>query len=278
MLGDRTPTDRAKDRRESLMWMTLAAAGTLTKLGFSLISRKQFALGTVVNEFVVVSIILIALIPSAVKASHQLGLPGGPLITAKLNGEPRPYRWGEVLIAGVLWSVIALVVLMITVFAGVGLLAHFFPSLVPHFPAYQIQQGWIVKPSRSWLAAYIVTLALSAGVQEEILFRFVLMGVFSRALMTISGNADKPPSRGQLWFVNIVQAYFFGLWHLIADFHLSSGIVGLGELAIRPLAQHETLLGVFFGWLYLRHGLETSMVSHTFFDSMPLIGVPFATK
>jgi membrane protease YdiL (CAAX protease family) len=123
-----------------------------------------------------------------------------------------------------------------------------------------------------------VTSALSAGVQEEILFRFVLMGVFSRALMTISSNADKPPSKGQLWLVNIVQAYFFGLAHLIADFHLSNGIVGLGELAIRPLVQHETLLGVFFGWLYLRHGLETSMVSHIFFDSLPLIGVPFATK
>ena len=280
MLGSCTPEDRARDRRESLIWMILAGAGTLTELGFSLIGRKHFAPGTVVDnlEFIVTSTVLIALIPFAVKASRQLGLPGGPLITAKLNGEPQSYGWGEVFIAGVLWSVIALVVLMIAVAISIGLLRYFFPSLVPHIPAHQIQQGWIVKPSRSWLAAYIVTLAVSAGVQEEILFRFVLMGIFSRALMTITGNVDQPPSRGQLWLVNIVQAYFFGLAHLIPDFHLFSGIVGLGELAIRPLVQHETLLGVFFGWLYLRHGLESSMVSHTFFDLLPLIGVPYATK
>jgi membrane protease YdiL (CAAX protease family) len=89
---------------------------------------------------------------------------------------------------------------------------------------------------------------------------------------------DQPPGRGQLWLVNIIQAYFFGLAHLIPDLHRRSGIVGLLKLAIRPLVQHETLLGVFFGWLYLRHGLETSMVSHTFFDSLPLIGVLFAIK
>ena len=135
-----------------------------------------------------------------------------------------------------------------------------------------------MKPSRSWLAAYVVTLAVSAGVQEEILFRFVLMAVFSRALVTNRGNVDQTLSRSQLWLVNVVQAYFFGLAHLIVNFHLTSGLVGLGELAIRPLVQPQTLSGVFLGWLYLRHGLETSMVSHIIFDSLPLVGVPFASK
>lgn len=280
MHGDSAPADSARDRRESLMWMTLAAAGTLIPLGFSFISRKHLAPGTGVNnlEFIFISTVLIALIPFAVKASRQLGLPGGPLLTAKLNGEPEPYGWAEVFIAGLLWSLIALVVLIIALAVAFILLAYFFPSLVPHIPAHQVQQGRIVKPSESWLVASVVTSALSAGVQEEILFRFVLMAFFSRALTTFSGNVDQPPSRGQLRLVNIVQAYFFGLAHLISDFHLSSGIDGLGELAIRPLVQPQTLSGLFFGWLYLRHGLETSMVSHIFFDSLQLVLVPFAIK
>ena len=262
------------------MWMILAGAGTCIRLGFSFISRKHFAPGTVVDnpiEFIVLSIVLIALIPFAVKDSHQLGLPGGPLITSKLNGKPQPYGWGEVLIAGVLWSVIALVVLMIALVVSFSLLAYFSHSLVPHLP-YPIQQPHFVKPSEIWLATYVLTSALSAGVQEEILFRFVLMALFTRALITISGNVDQPPGSGQLWLVNIIQAYFFGLAHLIPDFHRRSGIVGLLKLAIRPLVQPQTLTGVFFGWLYLRHGLETSMVSHIFFDLLALIGVSAAIR
>jgi membrane protease YdiL (CAAX protease family) len=258
--------------------------GTLIPLGFSFISRTHLALGTVIDnpiefivKFIVPCMVLTALIPFAVKANRQFDLPGGPLITANLNGEAQPYGWGEVLIAGVLWPIFALVVIviaMIALFVGIGLLAYFFPSLArprarTHLPPRQIQPGLVVRPSGIWIVCSVVIFAFSAGVQEEILFRFVLVGVFSRALMTISANAEQP-SRRQFWLANIMQAYCFGLAHLLPDFHLTSGIVGLGELTIRPFVQPQTFSGLFLGWLYLRHGLETSMVSHIFFDLLVL--------
>jgi membrane protease YdiL (CAAX protease family) len=98
------------------------------------------------------------------------------------------------------------------------------------------------------------------------------MGVFSRALSGISANSDLLPTRGHLWLANILQAYFFGLAHLKSDLHQARGIVRLGKVVVLIFD------GVFFGWLYLRKGLETSMVSHMFFDLLPLIGVPFAIK
>ncbi len=281
MCGDRTPEDRARDRRESLTWMILAGLGTIIPLGFSFISRTHLTPGTGISvpiEFIVFSTVLIAAIPFAVKVNHQLALPGGPLITATLNREPQPYAWREVLLAGVLWSVIALVVLMIALFVGVGLLLYFFPSFVPRIPARQIQRAPVVKPSGIWLVSSVVVSAVAAGVQEEILFRFVLMGVVSWALTTIRGTADQRPGRGQLWLANVVQAYFFALAHLVSDFHVAKGIVGVGQVAIRSLVQPQTFAGVFFGWLYLRSGLETSMVSHIFIDLLALIEVPAAIR
>ncbi len=270
-----TPQDRARDRRESLMWMILATAGTVIPLGFVFVSRTHFPPGTPSYnpvEFVFISGVLIALIPFAVKANHQLGLPGGPLITAALNHEPKPFGWGEVVLGGVLWSVTALVVWMIAIAAGVGLLLYFFPSFLPILKSHYPHSGPTVRPSAIWLVSDLVTSALSAGVQEEILFRFVLMGVFSWALSAVSGDSDQPTSR-QLWIANIAQAYFFGLAHLRFDFHLAKGVVGLGKVLIHPLILPQTVSGIFFGWLYLRKGLETSMVSHMFFDLLQLIGL-----
>jgi len=244
------------------MWMILATAGTLIPLGFGFISITHFAPGThlrVSPEFIAISTVLIALIPLAVKINHKLDLPGGPLIIATLSREPQPYRWGEVVLGGTLWAVVWVTI----IFLGTGLFLYFFPAFIPKHP---INKMPIVKPSELWLLCGAVTSAFSAGVQEEILFRFVLIGVFSRTLMFISGTMDQRPNRRQLWLANIIQAYFFGLAHLLLDFHLTSGIVGPGELSIRPLVQPQTFGGIFLGWLYLRHGLETSMVSHIFFD------------
>src|ERR1700684_2400022 len=173
MSGDPTPQDRASDRRESLMWMILAGLGTTIPLGFSLITRTYPAPGALVRDsFIIESAVLIAAIPFAVKVNHKLDLPGGPLITSMLNHEPLPYGWGEVVLGGVLWSVI----FNVAVFAGVGFLLYFFPSFIPAHPVRQVPA---VKPSAIWLVSAIVTSAFSAAVREEILFRFVLLGVFS---------------------------------------------------------------------------------------------------
>jgi membrane protease YdiL (CAAX protease family) len=268
MSRDRTDVERERDRRESFIWMILAGLGTLIPVGFSFIGRTHLRSATSISswiEFIVVSSGLIAAIPFAVKVNHELDLPGGPLIIATLRREPQPYRWREVLLAGVLWAVIALVVLVIGVSVVVGLLLCFLPSYVPHIPR-SIQHAPIVKPSEIWLVSSVVISAVSAGVQEEILFRFVLMGVSLRVLMALSGNVDQPASRSQLWLANLVQAYFFGLWHLLYGFHTAQGFSGAVRVAIRSFVKPQTFDGIFLGWLYLRSGLETSMVSHIFVD------------
>lgn len=140
--------------------MILAGLGTLVPIGFSFIARPHLAPGALIYypvEFIVFSALLIVAIPSAVKVNHKLNLPGGPLIAATLNCEPQPYGWGEVVLGGVLWSVIALVLLLIALFVGVGLLLYFFPSFIPPIWGPHIHLGRGVKPSAIWLVSEIVT-------------------------------------------------------------------------------------------------------------------------
>lgn len=280
MSDDRTPEARARDRRESLTWMILAGLATLVPMGFSVMSGTHLPPGTwsVSIEVVVFSAVLIAAIPFVVRINHQFDLPGGALITAIVNREPRPYGWAEVLLAGVLWSVIALVLLVIILVVGVALLFVFFRSFLPTIPARRIQQAPTAKQSAIWLVFGVVITAVSAGVQEEILFRLVLMGVVSWALITITGNEDQGLGRGQLWLANLVQGYFFGFAHFVSDLHMPKGIFGMGQIVVRPFLQPQTLTGVFLGWLYLRDGLETSIVSHIFFDLLPVLAVRAAVR
>jgi hypothetical protein len=251
------------------MWLILAIGDTLIELGFGFISGVHVAPEILIRgtiEFIVVSVVLVAMIPFAVKVNHELGLPGGPLIAAKLNGEEQPYRWSRVLRDGVLWSVVARVALMIAVFVGVGWLLYFFPSFVPPIPAHQIHYAPVAMPSASWRVFRVVIFAVLAGVREEILFRLVLMAVFSWALMIAKTDVDRRPSRSQLWLATIMQAYCFGLVHLVPGSYRARGIVGVRGFAIRTLVLPQTWAGVFFGRLYLKRGLETSIVAHIFWD------------
>ncbi len=256
------------------MWMILAVIGTLIQLGFGFINRTRSAPGTFVRgsiEFIVVSAVLISAIPFAVKANRELGLPGGPLITAKLNGEEQPYRWSPLFLGGVLWSVVG----MVTVFVGQALFVVFILRLT--VSAHQIHHAPIVRPSASWLVFSALVSSISAGVREEILFRFVLIGVFSWALVFISSSADRRPTRTQLWLAIIVQAYCFGAVHWLPGSYLAGGIFGVREIGI--LVQPQTWAGAFFGLLYVERDLETSIVAHTFWDLIwNLFWLPFRMR
>ena len=256
------------------MWMILAVMGTLIELGFSFVSGTQSAPGAFVRgsiEFIVVSAVLISAIPFAVKVNRELGLPGGPLITAKLNGEEQPYRWSLIFLGGILWSVVG----MVTVLVGQALFVVFI--LRPTVPAHQIHHAPIVRPSASWLVFSALVSSISAGVREEILFRFVLIGVFSWALVFIRSSADRRPTRTQLWLAIIMQAYCFGAVHWRPGSYLASGIFGVREVGI--LVMPQTWAGVFFGMLYLKRDLETSIVAHTFWDLIwNLIWLPFRMR
>ena len=76
----------------------------------------------------------------------------------------------------------------------------------------------------------------------------------------MSRDSRGHPGRRALWVVTFVQGYLFGLIHLAplagTMFHSTP------KLLLGALVMPQTWEGVVFGRLYLRRGLEASIIAH----------------
>jgi membrane protease YdiL (CAAX protease family) len=130
-----------------------------------------------------------------------------------------------------------------------------------------------VAPGR--IAFVGTSVAIAAAVSEEIQFRFVLFAIFGWIALLMSRDSRGHPGRRALWMVTIVQGYLFGLIHLAplagTLFHST------WRLLLGGLVMPQTWEGVVFGRLYLRRGLEASIIAHASMDvalfAMAAIGV-----
>ena len=119
-----------------------------------------------------------------------------------------------------------------------------------------------VAPGR--IAIVGASVAIAAAVSEEIQFRFVLYAILGWFAAIMSRDPRGYPRRGALWTVTIAQGYLFGLIHLapVAGtlFHST------WQLLLGGLLMPQTWEGVVFGRLYLRRGLEASVIAHASMD------------
>ena len=74
----------------------------------------------------------------------------------------------------------------------------------------------------------------------------------------VSKTADGRPTLAVLWIANILAAVLFGLGHLPA----TAALVPLTPLVVTRAIVLNGLIGVGFGYLYFKHGLESAMISH----------------
>jgi membrane protease YdiL (CAAX protease family) len=107
--------------------------------------------------------------------------------------------------------------------------------------------------------------AIAAAVSEEIQFRLVLFAVFTWIARLITRDSTVgQSSRGVLWFATILQAYVFGMVHLLplagAMFHSTP------RLMLGAVLMPQTWEGIVFGRLYLKRGLEAAMLAHATMD------------
>lgn len=103
------------------------------------------------------------------------------------------------------------------------------------------------------------------GVSEEILLRWGLMSVLALAALKL--GLARPAS---IWAGNIAAALIFAFGHLPALYAL---VDPPGWLVAAVLAGNGSV-GIIFGWLFARRGLEAAMIAHALAH---LIGVPVAT-
>lgn len=255
-------TDRNVLRRESALLAALAIGGAVIEYPLAL-AIKSLDPSEIVRAlpFLGVTFALAALIPLSVRLSAELGLPGAPLIAAKLAREKIHFSirsllrvsFGYALLAAAAGaSVLVLVIVpLVLIQHGGG------PGLeLPKTPMLTVAPGRI--------ALVGATVAIAAAVSEEIQFRFVLYALLGWIVRLMSRDSRGHPGRRALWLVTIAQGYLFGLIHLAplagTLFHST------WRLLLGGLVMPQTWEGVVFGRLYLRRGLEASIIAHASMD------------
>jgi hypothetical protein len=263
---------RASRRRESAILAALAIAGAVVEypLAFALKSLDRSELVRAL-PFLGVTMVMAALIPLSVRLSAELGLPGAPLIAAKCAGEKLHFSIRSLLRVSIGYAVLAAVAgasVLALVIVPLVLIQHGGSGLtVPKTPMLTVAPGRIAFVGAS--------VAIAAAVSEEIQFRFVLYALLGWIARLMSRDSRDHPGRRALWVVTFVQGYLFGLIHLAplagTMFH------SIPKLLIGAMVMPQTWEGVVFGRLYLRRGLEASIIAHATMDvtlfAMAAIGV-----
>jgi membrane protease YdiL (CAAX protease family) len=253
---------RAALRRQSALLAVLAIVGAVVEypLALTLKSLDLPELGRSL-PFLGVTVVLAALIPLALRLNGRLGLPGAPLLAAKIEGEKLHFSirsllrvsFGYALLAAIAGAtVLAMLIvplLLISRGAGGGL-------KLPKMPMLDVAPGRL-----AFVGALV---AIAAAISEEIQFRLVLYAILGWIARLVSRDSRGHPGRGALWIVTFAQGYAFGLIHLAplagSMFHSTP------RFLIGGLVMPQTWEGVVFGRLYLRRGLEASIIAHGSMD------------
>ena len=100
----------------------------------------------------------------------------------------------------------------------------------------------------------LATRMLYGGVSEEIMLRWGMMSLLAWLLLRV-----RAPRGTALWAANVGAALLFGLGHFPALFAvLPDPPMHLVALVLLANAG----LGILFGWLFMRRGLECAMLAH----------------
>src|SRR5574340_13662 len=130
----------------------------------------------------------------------------------------------------------------------------FQPGLVTQLGTNALAGTSAVKPEawKGFLASFY------GGIDEEILLRLCVMSFLVWLGRFVSKTAEGKPTLAVLWTANVLAAVLFGLGHLPA----TAALVPLTPLVITRAIVLNGLIGVGFGYLYFKHGLESAMISH----------------
>lgn len=119
--------------------------------------------------------------------------------------------------------------------------------------------------SASYPVGYQLVLAsVKAGIVEELACRFFLVSLFVWLGSLFKRSHDGRPTRGVYWGAILLAGLIFGWGHVDArlgipeaPFEMLTGIMIL-----------STFLGIFFGWLFWKLGIEWAIFAHFAYDAL----------
>jgi membrane protease YdiL (CAAX protease family) len=180
--------------------------------------------------------------------ASRVGL-GAPILDSATHGESVTSRVRSILPLGIILGVIGTLLIL-------GLETFYFqPAMLKELGNAAVTLNLQTSPPAAWkgfLASFY------GGIAEEILLRLFMMSFFVWLGHFISKTVEGKPTAAVIWIANILAAILFGLGHLPALVPL----VPLTPLVIARAVVLNGLLGIVFGWLYWKRGLEAAMISH----------------
>lgn len=209
------------------------------------------AIGAVQTGVLVVGAVLLGL-----AAARRTGL-GAPVSWALACGAPIAQT-----LARAFGSVRRFLVTPIVLGLGLGLVAALVDGLLfmPLVPELRALGHKALRDVALWKGALA---CLYGGITEEILLRLLGMSGITLLLKRLWPGASARPAGEPLpalllWIASGIAALLFALGHLPA----AKALMPLGPLVIVRILVLNAGLGLAFGWLYMRRGLEAAMLGH----------------
>lgn len=228
---------------------TIAVIPYTLELQSSVLASLSISLPALVAAQLAQSAVLFAVMISVgMLLARRVGL-GAPIVEAATRGEPITDRMRSILPVSILIGIMGALVII-----GLEVLV-FQPAMLSELgdaaEALNLQDA---QPAawKGFLASFY------GGIAEEIQLRLFMMTLFVWLGRFISKTIDGKPTAGVFWVAAFLAAILFGLGHLPA----TASLISLTPLVITRAVVLNGLLGVAFGWLYWKHGLEAAIVSH----------------
>jgi len=180
--------------------------------------------------------------------ARRIGL-GLPILTGLVSKEDVSEKikamFLPTLLIGVLGGVI--VILLDSLFFG--------PLLAEEMRLLGLSQAVSVNPP-AWQG---LLASIEGGINEEVQLRLFFMTLIAGLIALATRKMDRKLPAGIFWAANILAAVLFGLGHLP-----TMKLMGfpMDLLVVSRAIVLNGLLGIGFGWLYWKHGLESAMLSH----------------
>lgn len=178
----------------------------------------------------------------------RVGL-GAPILEAKLRGERVADKVRAILPICIVSGILSTLILLALEFW------YFQPAMAKEAVATATALNLHTGQPAAWKG---LLASFYGGIAEETLLRLFLMSLLVWLGSFLSKTAEGKPANGVFWIANILAAVLFGFAHLPAV----SLIVNITPLVIVRTVVLNGLLGILFGWLYWKRGLESAMISH----------------
>lgn len=197
---------------------------------------------------------LVFLVPAAaigLWVAPRIGL-GAPYLEHWFDGAPQPHRrFSSIVWPAFFWAVATAII----AFAIDGFFRY---SLRIDFPAPEIHARISVPWWRSVLASFWAPWA------EETFDRLFLLSLIAWFLMKLFRVSGEGTGRSiALWIAIVATSLFFGWYHIGNEQIFANPVPGIVQLRTMLIIAP---VGLAFGWLYVRRGLEAVILSHFIID------------